>query len=79
MISGQASDIEIHAEELLRLRFLISEILAKHTGQSYERINRDTEGDLFLNASQALEYGLPDDIKHWRDAGASVEIAVSET
>jgi ATP-dependent Clp protease protease subunit len=65
-ISGQATDIEIHAREILRLRSLISEILAKHTGQSYEQIERDIERDLFLNASQALDYGLVDVIQHPR-------------
>jgi ATP-dependent Clp protease, protease subunit len=65
-ISGQATDIEIQAREILRLRFLISGILAKHTGQSYERIERDTERDLILTASQALEYGLVDVIQRSR-------------
>jgi ATP-dependent Clp protease, protease subunit len=76
-ISGQATDIQIHARELLRLRSLISEILAKHTGQSYERIERDTERDLILNAVQAHEYGLVDVIHTSRvnDEIGSIEIA----
>jgi ATP-dependent Clp protease protease subunit len=62
-ISGQATDIEIHAREIIRLRSVIGEILAKHTGQSPERIERDIERDLILNASQALDYGLIDAIR----------------
>jgi ATP-dependent Clp protease protease subunit len=62
-ISGQASDIEIQAREILRLRFLISRILAQHSGQSDERVERDIERDLILTAPQALEYGLVDFIQ----------------
>jgi ATP-dependent Clp protease protease subunit len=62
-ISGQATDIEIHAKEILRLRSLLSGILAKHSGQSYERIERDIERVMILNASQALGYGLIDAIQ----------------
>jgi ATP-dependent Clp protease protease subunit len=78
-IGGQASDIEIHAREILRLRVIISEILAKHTGQSYERIERDIERDLILTAAQALEYGLVDCIPQSRaqDGSISVEPLVS--
>jgi ATP-dependent Clp protease protease subunit len=65
-IGGQATDIDIHAREILRLRSLISEILAKHTGQSLDRVERDVERDLILNASQALDYGLIDVIQQRR-------------
>lgn len=65
-ISGQASDIEIQAREILRLRFLISRILAQHSGQSDERIERDIERDLILTAPQALAYGLVDSIQQPR-------------
>ena len=76
-ISGQATDIEIHAREILRLRALIGGILAKHTGQSYERIERDIERVMILNAVQALDYGLIDAIQKSRvDADASpLEVA----
>src|SRR5436853_3387111 len=71
-ISGQASDIEIHAREILRLRALIGGILAKHTDQSYERIERDIERVMILSAVQALDYGLIDAIQQSRlDAHAS--------
>jgi len=78
-ISGQATDIEIHAREILRLRALIGGILAKHTGQSYERIERDIERVMILNAVQALDYGLIDAIQKSRvDADASpLEIAAA--
>lgn len=65
-ISGQATDIQLQAREILRLRAVITEILAKHTGQSYGRIERDIERDLIFNASQALAYGLVDVIPQSR-------------
>ncbi len=60
--SGQATDIEIHAKEILRLRERLNDILIKHTGQSRERIEQDTERDFFLDAKAAEEYGLVDQI-----------------
>ncbi len=59
---GQASDIEIHAREILTLRAKLNDMLAKHTGQSVERIERDTDRDNFLSADQAAEYGLVDKV-----------------
>ena len=59
---GQASDIEIEAREILRLRSKLNDILAKHTGQPLERIQRDTDRDYFMTAQQALEYGIIDGI-----------------
>jgi ATP-dependent Clp protease protease subunit len=61
-VSGQVSDIEIQAREILRNREMLNEILAKHTSQSIERIARDTDRDFFLSAAEAKEYGLVDDI-----------------
>jgi len=61
-MQGQATDVRIHAEELIRIRELTSEILAKHTGQSMEQIERDVERDRYLSAVQAKEYGLIDDV-----------------
>lgn len=57
---GQATDIEIHAREILRLRELLNGILATHTGQAREKIEHDTERDFFMSAEQAKEYGLID-------------------
>ena len=57
---GQATDIEIHAREILRLRELLNGILASTTGQSQEKIEHDTERDFFMSSEQAKEYGLID-------------------
>ncbi|MEK6680562.1 MAG: ATP-dependent Clp endopeptidase proteolytic subunit ClpP [Nitrospirota bacterium] len=59
---GQATDIEIHAREILRMRENLNNILIKHTGQPYEKIQLDTERDYFLSGEQAMEYGLIDEI-----------------
>lgn len=59
---GQASDIEIHAKETLFLKRRLSEIMAKHTGQPYETIERDTDRDNFLSAEDSLKYGIIDKV-----------------
>jgi len=59
---GQATDIEIHAREILRLRELLNGILVSHSGQPVEKIERDTERDFFMSAEQAKEYGLIDSV-----------------
>ncbi len=59
---GQATDIEIHAREILRMRENLNNILIKHTGQPYEKIQLDTERDYFMSGEQAMEYGLIDEI-----------------
>jgi ATP-dependent Clp protease protease subunit len=59
---GQASDIEIHAKEILYLKARLNEILAKHTGQKIETIEKDTDRDNFLSATQAVSYGLVDKV-----------------
>ncbi|HED04368.1 MAG TPA: ATP-dependent Clp endopeptidase proteolytic subunit ClpP [Candidatus Fraserbacteria bacterium] len=59
---GQASDVKIHAEELLKARERINQLLVHHTGQSLERIEKDTDRDFFMSAQEALEYGLIDEI-----------------
>ncbi len=61
-LSGQATDIDIHAREILRLRANISEIMAKHSGQGLEKIERDVERDFWMNAQQARDYGMVDEI-----------------
>ena len=60
--SGQASDIEIAAREIIRMQDKIRVILSKHTGQTYERVARDTDRDYYLPADQALEYGIVDEV-----------------
>ena len=59
---GQASDIEIHAKEILFLKARLNEILAKHTGQKLESIEKDTDRDNFLSATQAVSYGIVDKV-----------------
>ena len=61
-MQGQATDVRIHAEELIRIRELTSEILAKHTGQTLKQIELDVERDRYLSAIQAKEYGLIDEV-----------------
>ena len=59
---GQASDVEIHAREILYLRGRLNELMAKHTGQKVETIERDTDRDNFLSAEEAVKYGLVDKV-----------------
>ena len=59
---GQASDIDIHAKEILRMREELDSILVKHTNQPLERIRRDTERDFFMSGEQAKEYGIIDEV-----------------
>jgi len=63
---GQASDIEIHAKEILQIRSRLNELLAHHTGQDLETIERDTNRDNFMSAERAAEYGLIDSVLHKR-------------
>lgn len=59
---GQATDIEIHSKELLKVKARMNELMAKHTGQSLEVIEKDTERDRFLSAAEAVDYGLVDSV-----------------
>jgi ATP-dependent Clp protease protease subunit len=59
---GQATDIEIHAREILNIRARLNEMLAQHTGQPVERIEKDTDRDNFMSAKDALEYGIVDKV-----------------
>ena len=61
-LGGQASDIEIHARELLKTKAILNELLAKHSGQPLEKIERDTDRDNFLSAEEAVNYGLVDHV-----------------
>ncbi|MGB0059428.1 ATP-dependent Clp endopeptidase proteolytic subunit ClpP [Candidatus Binatus sp.] len=69
---GQASDIEIHAREALRLREILNEILAHHTGQNVKKIEKDTDRDNFMSAAQAVEYGLIDEVISGRPVKATL-------
>jgi len=61
-LSGQATDIDIHAKEILRMRTVINGLLAQHSGQSIEKVEKDVERDFIMSAIQAKEYGLIDEI-----------------
>ena len=65
---GQATDIEIHAKEILEVRERLNTILAKHTGQPLKRIQQDTDRDFFLSANESVEYGLIDSVMESRGA-----------
>ena len=65
---GQATDIDIHANEILEVRRQLDGILARHTAQSLQRIREDTERDFFMDPRDAMEYGLIDDILQRRDS-----------
>jgi ATP-dependent Clp protease protease subunit len=72
-VQGQATDIDIHAREILKLRNRMNEILASHTGRSVEEIARDTERDYYMSADDAKEYGVVDQVVHIRTANGSAE------
>jgi ATP-dependent Clp protease, protease subunit len=74
---GQSVDIEIQAREILRMRRMLDEILAAHTGQPVERISRDTDRDFIMTAEQAKEYGLIDDIIENRRTAEELVAAAS--
>ena len=61
-LGGQASDIEIHARELIKIKQKLNELLAKHTGQPLEKVERDTDRDNFMSSEAAKEYGLIDEV-----------------
>ncbi len=66
-IQGQASDIAIHAKEILRIRQELNSILEYHTGQTLENIEKDTDRDFFMNAEEAMKYGIVDSIMNSRE------------
>jgi len=61
---GQATDIEIHAREILRLKDMLNGIIAHHTGQPFEKIRTDTDRDFFMSGDEAKEYGIVDEVIH---------------
>jgi ATP-dependent Clp protease, protease subunit len=66
---GQATDVDIQAREILRMREELNQILVRHTGQSYEKIEKDTDRDFFMTGEQAREYGIVDKVIARREAG----------
>ncbi len=71
---GQATDIDIHAREILKIREELNQVLANHTGQPVERIAEDTERDHFLNSKEAQDYGLIDEVLDKRKENATSEL-----
>jgi len=61
-LSGQATDIDIHAREILRMREITNQIMSKHSGQKLDKVEKDVERDFIMNAQQARDYGIVDDI-----------------
>jgi ATP-dependent Clp protease, protease subunit len=61
-LAGQATDIDIHAREIIRIREITNKLMARHTGQGLDKIERDVERDFIMNAPQAKEYGIIDEI-----------------
>jgi ATP-dependent Clp protease protease subunit len=79
-VQGQASDIEIHAREILRLKTVLNDILVKHTHQPLERINEDTDRDRFMTPEEAQNYGIIDEVIVARDGRlAGVERSTKES
>jgi ATP-dependent Clp protease protease subunit len=68
---GQATDVDIHAREILKARERLNQILSKHTGQAYSKVEADTERDNFMGPEQAVEYGIIDKVLHQREPGAN--------
>ena len=77
-VTGQAADIKIQAEEILKAKAVINQVLAKHTGQSVEKIQAETERDRYMTADEAKAYGLVDDVLHEEDEPANTDEAPSE-
>jgi ATP-dependent Clp protease protease subunit len=59
---GQATDVEIHAKEILKMKETLNKILSKHTGQPFEKIQIDTDRDFFMSGEEAKEYGIVDEV-----------------
>jgi ATP-dependent Clp protease protease subunit len=73
--SGQAADIEIQAREVLRIRDTLNRLYQKHTGQTLEKIEQETERDLYMDGNEAVKWGLIDYVISARGENASKEIA----
>jgi len=77
-VTGQAADIKIQAEEIIKAKKMISEILSKHTGQSIEKIAAETERDRYMSAEEALHYGLIDEVLREEEKKEEAEKEVKE-
>jgi ATP-dependent Clp protease protease subunit len=72
-VQGQATDIDIQAREILKIKEILHKILVKHTGQSMEKIRQDTERDFFMDAEEAVKYGIVDKIIIEREMGKAIK------
>jgi len=72
---GQASDIEIQAKEITRMRELLESVLSHHTGQTVERVNKDTDRDFIMNANEAKAYGIIDEVIETRELSQVPQVA----
>jgi len=73
-VQGQATDIDIQAREILKIKDLIHKILVKHTGQTMEKLRQDTERDYFMDAEEAMRYGIVDRIIIEREMGKGPKV-----
>jgi len=71
-VQGQAADIQIQAREILRMREELNRIFARHVGQPLERVEKDSDRDFFMSPEEAKEYGLVDEVIHYRDLAKRV-------
>ena len=78
-MSGQATDIDIHAREILRMREITNQLLAKHSGQKLDKVEKDVERDFIMNAQQAKEYGIIDDIIYKTDKGCMIGLRARQS
>ena len=78
-LQGQATDLDIHAREILRLRQVLNELIAKHTGQPLERVEKDTDRDFYMSPEEAIEYGLIDGMIQHPEAAALVGAGAAPT
>jgi ATP-dependent Clp protease protease subunit len=78
-VQGQATDIEIHAREILRIRSVLNDILVRHTGQPKDRVDEDTDRDRFMTAEEAKTYGLIDEVIASRDGKRPTASTTTET
>ena len=77
-ISGQATDIDLQAKEIVRMRSVLNEILARHSGQTIERIEKDTDRDYIMSADEAKTYGLIDEVIRRQKDGHPANIPAQE-
>jgi ATP-dependent Clp protease protease subunit len=78
-LQGQATDLDIHAREIIRLRGVLNELIAHHTGQPLERVEKDTDRDFYMSPEEAIEYGLIDGMIQHPEAAALVGAGSAST